>query len=62
MRKAAPYAATATLAAALAILPLHATDYQQFEWASVGLYACAILGLNPETLPDGDGDPHPPIQ
>jgi hypothetical protein len=21
---------------------------------------CAILGLNPETLPDGDGDPHPP--
>ncbi len=23
---------------------------------------CAILGLNPETLPDGDGDPHPPIQ
>ena len=23
---------------------------------------CAILGLNPETLPAGDGNPHPPIQ
>jgi len=46
MRKAAPYAAAAAFAAALAILPLHATDYQQFEWASVGVYACAILGLN----------------
>ena len=23
---------------------------------------CAILGLNPETLPAGDGDPHPPVQ
>jgi hypothetical protein len=23
---------------------------------------CAILGLDPETLPDGDGNPHPPIQ
>ena len=23
---------------------------------------CAILGLNPETLPVGDGNPHPPIQ
>ena len=23
---------------------------------------CAILGLNPETLPAGDDDPHPPIQ
>jgi hypothetical protein len=22
----------------------------------------AILGLNPETLPAGDGNPHPPIQ
>jgi hypothetical protein len=22
----------------------------------------AILGLNPETLPTGDGNPHPPIQ
>jgi hypothetical protein len=22
----------------------------------------AILGLNPEALPDGDGNPHPPIQ
>ena len=22
---------------------------------------CAILGLNPETLPAGDGKPHPPI-
>ena len=22
---------------------------------------CAILGLNPETLPAGDGNPHPPI-
>jgi hypothetical protein len=23
---------------------------------------CAILGLNPETLSAGDGNPHPPIQ
>ena len=23
---------------------------------------CAILGLNPETLPTDDGNPHPPIQ
>ena len=23
---------------------------------------CAILGLDPETPPAGDGDPHPPIQ
>jgi hypothetical protein len=23
---------------------------------------CVILGLNPETLPAGDGNPHPPIQ
>ena len=23
---------------------------------------CAILGLNPETLPAGDDDPHPPVQ
>jgi hypothetical protein len=23
---------------------------------------CAILGLNPETLPAGDDNPHPPIQ
>jgi hypothetical protein len=23
---------------------------------------CAILGLDPETLPAGDGSPHPPIQ
>ena len=23
---------------------------------------CAILGLDPETLPVGDGNPHPPIQ
>ena len=23
---------------------------------------CAILGLNPETLPAGDCDPHPPAQ
>jgi hypothetical protein len=23
---------------------------------------CAILGLDPETLPTGDGNPHPPIQ
>ena len=23
---------------------------------------CAILGLNPETLPPGDGNPHPPVQ
>jgi hypothetical protein len=23
---------------------------------------CAILGLEPETLPAGDGNPHPPIQ
>ena len=23
---------------------------------------CAILGLDPETLPAGDGNPHPPIQ
>jgi hypothetical protein len=23
---------------------------------------CVILGLDPETLPAGDGDPHPPIQ
>ena len=23
---------------------------------------CAILGLNPETLPAGDGNPHPPRQ
>ncbi len=23
---------------------------------------CAILGLNPETLPVGDGNPHPPVQ
>lgn len=23
---------------------------------------CAMLGLNPETLPAGDDDPHPPIQ
>jgi hypothetical protein len=23
---------------------------------------CAIFGLNPETLPAGDDDPHPPIQ
>lgn len=23
---------------------------------------CAILGLNPETLPTGDDNPHPPIQ
>ena len=23
---------------------------------------CTILGLNPETLPAGDGNPHPPIQ
>ncbi len=23
---------------------------------------CAILGLDPETLPVGDGSPHPPIQ
>ncbi len=23
---------------------------------------CAILGLNPETLPAGDGNPHPPIR
>jgi len=22
----------------------------------------AILGLDPEALPDGDGDPHPPVQ
>jgi len=22
---------------------------------------CAILGLDPETLPTGDGNPHPPI-
>jgi hypothetical protein len=23
---------------------------------------CTILGLNPESLPAGDGNPHPPIQ
>jgi hypothetical protein len=23
---------------------------------------CTILGLNPETFPAGDGNPHPPIQ
>jgi hypothetical protein len=23
---------------------------------------CAILGLDPETLPAGDGNPHPPVQ
>src|SRR5260370_34965062 len=23
---------------------------------------CAILGLNPETLPADDGNPHPPVQ
>jgi hypothetical protein len=23
---------------------------------------CAILGLDPETMPAGDGNPHPPIQ
>ena len=23
---------------------------------------CAILGLNPETLPTGDDDPHPPME
>ena len=23
---------------------------------------CAILGLNPETLPAGNGNPHPPVQ
>jgi hypothetical protein len=23
---------------------------------------CAMLGLEPETLPAGDGNPHPPIQ
>jgi hypothetical protein len=23
---------------------------------------CAILGLNPETLPPGDGNPDPPVQ
>jgi hypothetical protein len=23
---------------------------------------CAILGLNPDTLPPGDGNPHPPVQ
>ncbi len=23
---------------------------------------CALLGLNPETLPAGDGTPHPPVR
>jgi branched-chain amino acid transport system permease protein len=39
-------AATAAAAAGLAVLPLYASGYQQLEWANVGVYACAILGLN----------------
>ena len=27
-----------------------------------GAQLCAMLGLNPETLPVGDGDPYPPVQ
>jgi branched-chain amino acid transport system permease protein len=46
MSRGAPYAATAALAGALAVLPLETSDYHQLEWARVGVYACAILGLN----------------
>ena len=40
------YAAATAVAVGLAVLPLLTSGYHQLEWAYVGVYACAILGLN----------------
>jgi branched-chain amino acid transport system permease protein len=42
----AGYAMTAAAAIVLALLPFVTKGYQQFDWAYVGAYFCAILGLN----------------
>ena len=46
MRGIFEYVAAAAVAAGLAVLPLLTSGYHQVEWAYVGVYACAILGLN----------------